>query len=48
MRDGLYITETPKPKLSGAYVMFTIGGASRKTVDMKSWKHDHGMTPKDD
>jgi hypothetical protein len=29
--------------MNGAYVMQTIGGAERKTMDMKDWKHHHGM-----
>ena len=41
MRDGLFVTGTPQPTLSGAYVMFTIGGASRHSVNMKEWKHRH-------
>jgi hypothetical protein len=45
MRDGLFVTETPKPTLNGAYVLLTIGGAERKTIDAKAWKrhHEEGM-----
>jgi len=43
MRDGLYVTDMPKPTLSGAYIMLTLGGASRKTIDMKDWKKHHEM-----
>lgn len=41
MRDGLFVTGAPKPTLNGAYVLLTLGGASRKTVDVKDWKHHH-------
>lgn len=41
MRNGLFVTNAPQPTLNGAYVMFTIGGASRKSVTMKDWKHHH-------
>jgi hypothetical protein len=47
MRDGLYVTDTPKPTLSGAYVMFTIGGANRHSLNMKEWKHHHEDMHKD-
>lgn len=47
MREGLFVNNAPKPTLNGGYVMLTIGGAHRKTVDMKDmkdWKrHDEGM-----
>jgi hypothetical protein len=43
MRDGLFVTSAPKPALSGAYVLLTLGGAERKTLDAKAWKHRHGM-----
>jgi hypothetical protein len=39
MREGLFVNDAPKPSLNGAYVMLTIGGAQRKTVNMKDWKH---------
>lgn len=42
MRDGLYVSGTPKPTLNGAYVMLTLGGAERKTVDVREWKLHHG------
>lgn len=46
MRDGLFVTDVPQPTLNGAYVMLTIGGAGRKTINMKDWKHHHeGMQP---
>ena len=41
MRDGLYVTDAPQPTLNGAYVMVTIGGASRKSVNLKDWKRRH-------
>jgi hypothetical protein len=47
MRDGLYVTGTPQPTLNGAYLLLTLGGAERKTVDMKKWKHMHEGTPAD-
>jgi hypothetical protein len=43
MRDGLFVTSTPKPTLNGAYLMLTLGGADRKTVDVKDWKRHHEM-----
>jgi hypothetical protein len=43
MRDGLFINNAPKPTLNGAYVLLTLGGAERKTVNAKEWKHHHGM-----
>jgi hypothetical protein len=47
MRDGLYVTSTPQPTLNGAYLLLTLGGAERKTVDVKKWKHMHEGTPPD-
>jgi hypothetical protein len=47
MRDGLYVTSTPQPTLNGAYVMLTLGGAERKNVDLKKWKHHHESMPPD-
>jgi hypothetical protein len=47
MRDGLWVTDTPKPTLNGAYVMLTIGGAERKSLDMKEWKRHHEGMHKD-
>ena len=47
MRDGLFVTSTPKPTLSGAYVMLTIGGAERKIMNMKNWMHHHEEMEKD-
>lgn len=41
MRDGLFVTNAPKPTMNGAYVMLTFGGAERKTVDLKTWRHRH-------
>jgi hypothetical protein len=41
MREGLFVNDAPKPSLNGAYVMLTIGGAQRKTVNMKDWKHHY-------
>ena|GEM_PF-2380303 len=40
-RDGLFVTDAPQPTLNGAYVMLTIGGAERKSVNMKDWKQHH-------
>jgi hypothetical protein len=42
MRDGLFVTNAPKPALSGAYILLTLGGAERKTVDVKELKMHHG------
>jgi hypothetical protein len=41
MRDGLFVTGAPEPTLNGAYVMLTLGGAERKTIDPKEWKNHH-------
>jgi hypothetical protein len=41
MRDGLFVNDAPKPTLNGAYVMLTLGGAARKTVNIKDWKRNH-------
>jgi hypothetical protein len=41
MRDGLFVTGAPEPTLNGAYVMLTLGGAERKTGNMKDWRHHH-------
>jgi hypothetical protein len=47
MRDGLFVSSTPNPTLNGAYIVLTLGGAERKTVDMKKWKHMHEGVPQD-
>jgi len=47
MRDGLFVTSTPKPTMNGAYVMLTLGGAERKSMNMKNWMHHHDDMQKD-
>jgi hypothetical protein len=48
MRDRLYVTGAPQPTMNGAYVMLTLGGAGRKTMGMKDWKHHHDEMQKDE
>jgi hypothetical protein len=48
MRDGLFVTSTPEPTMNGAYIMLTLGGAARKTMNMKNWMHHHEETTQKD